>query len=319
MEPQKLPPSERNEIIRAFTSEGELLDLSRFDLSSVNSVSAVCELLGTEELNINRNSYNFNLCKLNVEGITLICRRLAKMGNVMSVSFSWNQFGVEEIKPVGEMLRRSTRMRNIHLDGNRLSLHNNAGLKALIADISTKFHLETLNLQDNKIDGDGAAIIASNLLQKGILHHLNLRNNEIGIEGARHIAESLTDAKAVLKTLDLSYNRIGAVGARYLTYIIDKNKSIVNLLLEGNQLEDEGIRRICWTLKENNSLKVLHIGSNNCTAVGASYIADALSANNVLSELYLNRSHASQEAIRDDGAIQLARMIAINRGLTKLE
>jgi Ran GTPase-activating protein (RanGAP) involved in mRNA processing and transport len=73
--------------------------------------------------------------------------------------------------------------------------------------------LTTLDLENNKIGGEGAMAIAEALKVNAVMTTLDLGGNNIGVEGAKAIAEALK-VNAVLTKLDIRANGMGDAGKK---------------------------------------------------------------------------------------------------------
>ena len=100
--------------------------------------------------------------------------------------------------------------------------------------------LETLNLSNNNLGGDGAEAIGALLGDPRMrcLAHLSLRGAGIGPEGAGEVAFGL-QRNETLKSLDVSRNSIGKAGKAAL------GAALLNAGRHGGgRLDGAGLRRV---------------------------------------------------------------------------
>jgi len=106
-------------------------------------------------------------------------------------------------------------------------------------------------------------------LQNKSLQQMILNRTFLGDEGVRRLAFGL-ESNTHLKLLSLTQCKIGGMGAKHLASMISKNKSLVELRLGGNWIDDYGFESIVEALTfdenaENSPLKTLGMESNRIT------------------------------------------------------
>jgi Ran GTPase-activating protein (RanGAP) involved in mRNA processing and transport len=139
--------------------------------------------------------------------------------------------------------------------------------------------LSTLSLCQHNMQDFGARLLSDSLARSlGCMTSLNLDRNNIGVAGTEAIASFLIiqtqqqEAGVLpknrkfsgpgLKTLKLSYNIIGNDGAIALSEALKVNKSLTELTIKNNNI-DEGLTAIAESLEFNNTIKKLSIFGNN--------------------------------------------------------
>jgi hypothetical protein len=117
---------------------------------------------------------------------------------------------------------------------------NNVLVGYLTRGLKENTSLLQLDLSDNRIEADGAELLAQALSINKTLQELNLSDNTIGDKGAKSLAEALT-INTTLKALDLTNNRIGYAGANALAQALgENNTSLQTLYFSGNDIDQEG-------------------------------------------------------------------------------
>ena len=170
-----------------------------------------------------------------------------------------------------------------------------------------KDSLLVLKLNNQKIDVEGAFVIAECLSQNTSLQYLFLATNQIGRQGAQAIFSSIdANEKSGLTLLDLKWNGIDSHG---VTNALNINRTLETLTLAGNEIGDIGISGLVNTsgragctlveldlsnnllsnegcakglapwLESNLTCKRLNLSTNRVGDFGASSIADALVLN----------------------------------------
>jgi Ran GTPase-activating protein (RanGAP) involved in mRNA processing and transport len=124
---------------------------------------------------------------------------------------------------------------------------------------------------------------------------------------------------------DIMHNRISVLklnythmNMNYLAQICDalkQNTSLIELLLEGCNINDNGVKLISNMLKVNTTLTTLHLYNNIIEATGAKYISKMLKQNTTLTTLDL-----AFNIIGDNGVMYICKALTLNKytGLTKL-
>eukprot|EP00578_Thalassiosira_sp_NH16_P013116 CAMPEP_0181124652 /NCGR_PEP_ID=MMETSP1071-20121207/26602_1 /TAXON_ID=35127 /ORGANISM="Thalassiosira sp., Strain NH16" /LENGTH=962 /DNA_ID=CAMNT_0023209985 /DNA_START=207 /DNA_END=3095 /DNA_ORIENTATION=- len=189
-------------------------------------------------------------------------------------------------------------------------------LASLILAMRDSDVLERIVLHDNYItleDGGLADAIASSIT----ISDVDLSLNKIEGEGAKLLARALTKNRTV-RIVDLGLNPIGDDGARFLGMALRANDALEDLRLYNNKIGAEGARFIAEGLKENKTLKRIFLGAdkgtNNVGDVGAGYIAEALKVNTTLLGISLGDNRIGPE-----GARLLADALRSNRTLRWLD
>ncbi|OQR86100.1 hypothetical protein ACHHYP_10970 [Achlya hypogyna] len=214
---------------------------------------------------------------------------------------------------------------SLNARNNRLT---DPGLQALVEVVRMKPDLVSLDLSENKVDGDAARALATYLgsPQCGLtalilstcdiddgelvpfaeaLHNnricttLNLSRNLIGTSEALNVVkpdlttggEALADmlaANSHLTKLDLSWNLLRLNSAIQLGRAIGQNFGLRELNLSYNAFGNLGAQAIGCALQENITLEKLDLSQNNIPSKAAFVIAQALHVNNTLSHLCMD-------------------------------
>lgn len=180
-----------------------------------------------------------------------------------------------------------------------------SGIKSLSPSLNRMSRLRELRLGRNGISVDGAKYLANILKNKSSLphlHHLDLHRNALGPEGIRRIVNALvagyderrpsrvasaTNRNMKLRLLDLSSNFAGDLGARYLSDALVSFFHLEILRFKGNEISSTGAKYIVSALSSALSmtdpplfasrLRELDVSYNNIGYSGIDDLASSLS------------------------------------------
>jgi hypothetical protein len=114
--------------------------------------------------------------------------------------------------------------------------------------------------------------------------------------------------------LDLTTNNVGKEGALSISFLLQCNRTLSELILFRTNLGDDGVKDIMSTLaSKNHTLTHLDLTWNGITDVGATAIGETLKTNTGLKTLILNRN-----TIEADGGLALFNGLNLNSVLTSL-
>eukprot|EP01062_Namystynia_karyoxenos_P072124 TRINITY_DN6801_c0_g2_i4.p1 TRINITY_DN6801_c0_g2~~TRINITY_DN6801_c0_g2_i4.p1 ORF type:complete len:1036 (+),score=284.65 TRINITY_DN6801_c0_g2_i4:77-3109(+) len=149
----------------------------------------------------------------------------------------------------------------------------------------------------NLIGPQGAAAIATALLENGVLAALNLACCGLGQRGARLLAPGLGCCS--LQEVDLSRNAIGPDGGVAVATGLAPCSALRALRLRGNAMRDKGVAAVAGAARE--PLETLDLGENDFTAVGLRAVAPLASQLPTLRDLNLDSNAITQEISDVDG------------------
>ena len=87
-----------------------------------------------------------------------------------------------------------------------------------------------------------------------MLEKLSLHGNMIGNAGCHALATLLADTNCNLKLLNLQTNQIGTDGATAIANSLANNTKLMNLTLEGNQIDQSAVGIFCTVLCNTSSV-----------------------------------------------------------------
>lgn len=190
-------------------------------------------------------------------------------------------------KAVATMLLSNTHLRSLNLNGSRL--HCNA-LSCIFVSLKSNNFLHKLQFRFNKCGLDGARVLGDMLKTNRHLKHLVVADNPIGCDGICYIAESLR-SNNVLHILDLSSTKCGDRGAKAIADMMLTNNTLKNLwfccagISSRNTVGKLGASAVALALERNRSLKQLSLCGNEVTDEAFKCFCNALRVNQTLEKL----------------------------------
>ena len=300
----------------------------------------------------------------------LTATRMAEFAKVMATNTSLKSFDLrgnritdESVVLIAKSLRKSMALQNLNLSNNKitstgatslvqlvnkslqvLDLSYNAigdsGIQKLAGGIANTKILKELYLTDCKIKPHGASFLASAFAVNKSLHTISIGHNPMGgtqsskrlafalmknlrlrilniagieiADGIEHFARLLETTRS-LKELDLSANGIDDTGALSLGNALTVNRSVTNLNLKKNKFGDLGLSTISAALVTNTFISTLDIGGNRISDDGITKLCTVLSTATSVTDLDI-----SDNNIGIDGAFCLADLIKSNKSINTI-
>lgn len=161
---------------------------------------------------------------------------------------------------------------------------------------------------------------------------MKLSYNNLGDEGAAIIASSLIDGNRhhQLSVLDLGFNNIGDVGCGYLAVnCVAGNYNLQTLYLTGNQIGEKGALSIAGAILHGSALHCLYLSANEIGPMGMKTIAGAIAKNeckllSIQGERNRRQSHSvevlhlASTAMESSGFLAIPGMLLSNSSLKTL-
>lgn len=159
-----------------------------------------------------------------------------------------------------------------------------------------------LRLSNNKIQSQGAAVLAAALYNNSTLERLNVFGNHVTDRGARSFAQVLAVNNFTLKTLSLGHNGITDEGAGYLAEMLKANGTLIELYLAYNRITDCGVKRLADVLiHHNRTLKRLSLDLNKRVSdASIDALVDAINRNQSLSAVGVSGCNLCPEQENQD-------------------
>ena len=183
------------------------------------------------------------------------------------------------------------------LPNNNLSSSMFTLLQAL-SRIST---LKVLDVQGNQITEEAGEYISFVITSNCKLEQLLLNNNSLG-NGISHIVRSLQRVIS-LRVLDLSNTNMPKEACDELALVIERNKCLSTLRLNGNNLKHSAIA-VLQALGKISSLRILDLQSSQLNEDAGEYLSSVICNNVGLSRLLLNNNDVGKGVVPITKALQ---------------
>ncbi|XP_052170926.1 RAN GTPase-activating protein 1-like [Diospyros lotus] len=236
-----------------------------------------------------------NIFSSALEGCQLSCLNLSN-----------NAMGEKGVRAFGALLKSQNNLEELYLMNDGISEEAAQAICELIP--STK-KLRILHFHNNMTGDEGAIAISGLVKQSPIMEDFRCSSTRVGSEGGIALVEALGTCTR-LKKLDLRDNMFGVEAGVALSKVLSGFSDLTEVYLSYLNLEDEGSKALANALtKSAPSLEVLDMAGNDITVEAAPALASCIAAKQFLSRLYL-----SENELKDDGAILIARALEEGHG-----
>ncbi|XP_036619176.1 ribonuclease inhibitor [Trichosurus vulpecula] len=268
------------------------LEYCEFTTASCEALSAVLKTRSSlRELNLNNND-------VGEMGVTLLCQGLMDPNCELQV-LKLEGCGVisANCKDLSTILQTKESMQELCLGENKIG---DAGLEQLCQGIlSPACNLKTLWLWECDITAAGCRALAQVLKSKSCLTKLSLICNQLADEGAELLCQALLDPGCQLEELWLRTCGFTVASCASFCTVLEKNRTLKELQLSTNMLEDAGIEQMSKGLMHPDCpVQSLWLGdcelSNDCCET----LASVLLTNHTLKELDLSNNRMGDLGIR---------------------
>ncbi|KAK3702858.1 hypothetical protein QZH41_014130 [Actinostola sp. cb2023] len=191
-----------SQISKDFIEECTTLDLSSYNLTPEDChalATALSDDLFFKEL-------CFTDCLLSEDSCKLVLLGLMQNRSITSLNLKGNNIRCGGAEVLGQFLKRNTSVHSLRLEWNSLGLWD-SGIGAIAEGIAVNQVLAIVDLRNNQITHEGAALLAAALKRNQTLKGLDLRWNNIGILGGREILSAFKYNKS-LTCMELTGNNI---------------------------------------------------------------------------------------------------------------
>ena len=173
--------------------------------------------------------------------------------SVTSLDFSYQRFDIDGAKAIVRILQRNPAIQVLNLASTDI----NDDHMGAVATALQQSKLHTLDLQRNAQSGPFCMKVISTVVQCSTsLKQLTLGHNRIDCDGAKMLAAALQHNTS-LEYLVLSYNQITAAGAQAICKALLHNTSLQMLDLSVNKINADGAYAIAELLRHNTTLQTL--------------------------------------------------------------
>jgi Ran GTPase-activating protein 1 len=173
------------------------------------------------------------------EGGVALAEALGACTHLKKLDLRDNMFGVEAGVALSKVIPLFVDLTEIYL--SYLNLEDD-GAEALANALKESApSLEILDMAGNDISATAAVSVAASVSSKQFLTKLNLSENELKDEGAALLSKALEEGHAQLNEVDLSTNLITWSGAKLLAEAVVQKPGFKLLNINANFISDEGI------------------------------------------------------------------------------
>ena len=285
------------------------LDISSNDLSQ-SGCGKVLELLSKHETLYSLDISSHQFVYKNKVGPNENLMKILKCPTLAYLNLSGTNIGSEGMKYI-----------ILGLENNRTLSYLNIGNNSIKGNIIKEFvqvlvtsKVSFINLENNLLEEIAAqefAFFFSGYYGYGVVTCLHLGGNLIPTIAAYDVFESLVKEN-YLESLSIENNNfLGHLDV--LQRLLYSNRRLKYLNLSNCKIKIEAFCKLCDGLGDNKSLVTLIISGNNCKDPGANYMGKAISHNTCLKVLDL-----SSNGIRSPGGLSLALSLKTNKSLKTL-
>ena len=234
---------------------------------------------------------------------------LAGNYNLQSLFLSGNRIGEKGALSIAGAILHGSSLQQLYLSANEIgpmgiktiagAIAKNESRHPLIHGIphSQEFRrIEVLHLGSTAIESAGFFAIPGMLLSNTSLKSLCVTDNNLDDKDILLLSQALTQNKLVpLESLRLSFNQITCIGVECLMNSLWGSKTLRELKLDNNQIQDRGAQ-LCAVVLTSIALETLDISFNKISTAGIKGLMKNISENNSLRTLGLSGILIDQNA-----------------------
>lgn len=279
-----------------------LQDLKLTDRSAQQLAKVIWKNQHLENLNLSKN-------KIGDLGAWELSEALKLNKTLKICDLRNNTFGVNGGAAVAEALQKNRTIERIIVDSN--AFDGEAGKKALIGALKANSTLWHGNISSEKLmflgNNSGLATACRRLAKNDkSLKFLNIMKRSLGNAHVMALAEALNYNRSLMN-LNLWDNKIQDSGIVSLAAVLGKGKiPLENLSLRCNQIKDKGAIALAKAFAGNKKLLSLDLRENQIGDIGSKSLAQNLQQHPTLQELML-----TDNKVGDDGAVALGAMYGV--------
>ncbi|XP_031798394.1 ribonuclease inhibitor isoform X2 [Sarcophilus harrisii] len=274
-------------------------NLQRLELEYCEFTAASCEALSSvlktknslQELTLNNN-------ELGEAGVLLLCQGLMDPNcNLQVLKLEGCGVTPANCRNLSTVLQTKESLEELCLGENKIG---DAGLAQLCQGIlSPTCRLKILWLWECDITAEGCRALAQVLKGKACLKKLSLICNQLGDQGAELLCQALLDPACQLEELWLRTCGFTVASCPSFCTLLEKNRTLKELQLSTNALEDAGIELMSKGLLQSECpIQSLWLGDCELSDKCCGTLANILLSNHTLKELDLSNNRMGDPGIR---------------------
>jgi Ran GTPase-activating protein (RanGAP) involved in mRNA processing and transport len=218
---------------------------------------------------------------------------LAKNTTLQTLSLKGNKLNDTDTIALAEGLAENATLASLDLSHNDIG----AGSATALATILLRAELKEINLEWNKLQNAGAAILIKDGLPVTTVKRIFLGWNGLGDEAAEQLGKVMSGSCG-LEELDISNNHIGVKGAEWLAKGIRVSMALVILIIHDNPLRDEGCAALLRAIIDNQTLTIVDMRATGAGKLSAEMIPSVMKSKPPEFKIDMPRSATNPE---DDG------------------
>ncbi|XP_051991573.1 NACHT, LRR and PYD domains-containing protein 3-like isoform X2 [Xyrauchen texanus] len=215
-----------------------------------------------------------------------------------TLRFAACRFTDQCCESLSSLLQSSKSLRELDLSNNDLQ---DSGVK-LLSDALKSPHciLEILRFAACRFTVQCCGSLSSVLQSSKSLRELDLSNNDLQDSGVKLLSDALKSSHCTLEILRFAACRFTDQCCESLSSVLQSSKSLRELDLSNNDLQDSGVKLLSDALKSPHcSLEILRLSGCMMTEEGCCSVASALRSNlSHLKELDLSYNHPGESGVK---------------------
>ncbi|XP_051864843.1 NACHT, LRR and PYD domains-containing protein 3-like [Pristis pectinata] len=215
---------------------------------------------------------------------------------IQRLGLGWNRLTDSGAEDLASALSTNRSLTVLDLDSNELG---DSGMKLVSAALrDPECKIQELRLGRNRLTYSGCEDLASALSTNRSLTELELSENNLGDLGVNLVSAALRNPECKIQKLWLGRTRLTDSGAKHLAAALSTNRSLTELELSGNKLEDSGVKLVSAALRDPEcKIQELQLWGVGLTDFGAKDLASALRRNRSLTWLVLGSNSLTDRSV----------------------
>lgn len=233
-------------------------------------------------------------------GIVLANARLTEL------DLSDNAFGPIAMEGLADFLKSSCcyTLQQFKLNNNGLGITGAKLLsKALMESyersksVGTPLSLKVFIAGRNRLENEGAKVLADVFKVMGSLEEISLPQNGIYYQGIRALSNAFEQNRS-LRVLNLNDNTVGHKGCAALASVLPNLQNLTHINLGDCLIKDSGAKHLAKALSQGHSqLEVVELGYNEIRVGGGTEIINSLKNKSKLKTLCLNGNQFGESGV----------------------
>ncbi|XP_051991571.1 NACHT, LRR and PYD domains-containing protein 12-like [Xyrauchen texanus] len=278
-------------VIKA-SRKAELMDCNLTE----KSCSALASVLSSNSSSL-RELYLSNN-DLQDSGVKLLSDALKSPHCTLEIlSFAACRFSGQCCESLSSVLQSSKSLRELDLSNNDLQ---DSGVK-LLSDALKSPHctLEILRIADCRFTGQCCESLSSVLQSFKSLRELDLSNNDLQDSGVKLLSDALKSPHCTLEILRFAACRFTGQCCESLSSVLQSSKSLRELDLSNNDLQDSGVKLLSDALKSPHcTLEILRFAACRFTGQCCESLSSVLQSSKSLRELDLSNNDLQDSGVK---------------------